>query len=92
MVAVAELNILGDSDTVLGDFWRAKRSVENNIATTRSKSDLDSVSKHVASLKHKGARLSSEFDFLTGEVAALNSHKLRSGTVYNSSLESSFES
>ena len=92
VVAVAELNVLGDSDTVLCNFWRAKSSVENDIATTWSKSDLDSVSKHVASLKHEGARLSSEFDLLTGEVAALCSHKLGSGTIKDSFLESSFES
>ena len=76
MVAVAELDVLGDSDTILSDLGHAKGSVENDVAATGSKSDLDSVGEHIAALEHHSASISSEFDFLTGEAHALGSNEL----------------
>ena len=88
VVAVAELNVFSDSDTVLGNLRHAKSPVEDDIASTGSEGDLDCVGEHVAALKHESARFSSEFDLLTGEVHALSSHKLGSRAAQDSSLES----
>ena len=74
VIAVAELDVLGHSDTVFGDLWRAKGSVEDDVAATRSQSHLDSVGKHVAALEHESASVSSKLDVLTGEVHALGCH------------------
>ena len=71
VVAVAKLDVLGHGDAILGDLRRAKSSVEDDIAATRSQSHLDSVSEHVTALEHESASISSKFDVLTGEVHAL---------------------
>ena len=76
MVAVAELDVLGNSDSILGNLGHAKSSVENDIAAAGSESDLHSVSEHVTALEHESASISSEFDILTGEVHTLGSNKL----------------
>lgn len=76
MVAVAELNVLRDSDTILRDLGHAKGSIENHVAATGSESDLDSVSEHIAALEHHSTSISSEFDILTGEAHALGSDEL----------------
>ena len=79
MVAVAELDVLGDGDTILGDLGHAKSSVEDDVAATGSKSDLNSVSEHVAALEHESTSIGSEFDILTGEASALSGHELGGG-------------
>ena len=71
VVAIAELDVLGNSDTILSDLGSAKSSVEDDIATAGSESDLDSVSEHIAALKHESAGFSTEFDILTGEIHTL---------------------
>ena len=76
LVAIAELDILGHSDTILGDLGHAKSLVDDDIAATWAQSHLHSISKHIAALEHEGARLSSEFDVLTGEVHTLGSDEL----------------
>ena len=73
---VGELDILSHSDTILGDLGHAKSFVDDDIAATRAQSHLHSISKHIAALEHEGARLSSEFDVLTGEVHTLGSDEL----------------
>ena len=79
LVAVAELDILGHSDTILGDLGHAKSPVEDDVAATRAQSHLHSVSKHIAALEHESARISSEFDVLTGEVHTLGGDELGGG-------------
>merc|ERR1711937_515582 len=64
VVSVAEFNVFGNGNTILGDFGSAKASVENNIASTGSKSSLDGISEHITSFKHESTGLSSEFDLL----------------------------
>ena len=86
MVAVAELDVLGDSDTILGDLGHAKSSVENDVAATGSESDLNSVSEHVAALEHESASISSEFDVLTGEASTLCGNKLGGGRLVELTL------
>ena len=76
LIAIAELDILGHSDTILGDLGHAKSLVDDDIAATWAQSHLHSISKHIAALEHEGARLSSEFDVLTGEVHTLGSDEL----------------
>jgi len=72
VVSVREFNILGNSDSILGDFGSAKASVENNIATTGSKGSLDGISEHIAAFEHESASLSAEFDFF-GKAGFLGS-------------------
>ena len=74
--AVAELDVLGDGDTILGDLRHAESSVENDVPPTGTEGDLHSVSEHIAALEHESARISSEFDILTSEVEALGSDQL----------------
>ena len=76
LIAIAELDILGHSDTILGNLGHAKSLVDDDIAATRAQSHLHSISKHFAALEHEGACLSSEFDVLTGEVHTLGSDEL----------------
>ena len=79
LVAIAELDVLGHSDTILGDLGHAKSPVEDDVAATWAQSHLHSVSKLIAALKHERARISSEFDVLTGEVHTLGSDELGGG-------------
>jgi hypothetical protein len=43
MVAVGEFDVLGDSETVFGDYGRAKGALENNIATAGTEDYFDGV-------------------------------------------------
>jgi hypothetical protein len=79
VVAVAELNVLGNSNTVLGNLWHSKSSVEDNITAAWSESDLDGVCEHLASLQHEGTGFSSELDVLASEVESLSGDQLRLG-------------
>ena len=73
MVSVSELDVLGDSDSVLGDLGAAERSVEDDISASGSKSDLDCIGKHLAAFKHEGTCLISELDVLSSSEEVLRS-------------------
>ena len=68
MVSIAELNISGNSHTVLCDLWGTESFVNNDIAASGSKSDLDSISKQICSFKHERSGISSKLDFLTYNI------------------------
>jgi hypothetical protein len=83
MEAVAEFDILGNGDSILGDFWSAEGSINDYIAATGTKSDLDCVCEHITALKHKLTGFSSELDDFSTEVNMLCGHKLmRLDTAY----------
>jgi len=71
VVAILELNIFSDSDTILGDFWRAKGTVENNVTASWSKGNLNGIGEHINSLKHESASFSAELDFFSERFAGL---------------------
>ena len=83
VVAILELDILGDSDTILGDLWHAKSAVEDDVAATGSKGNLNGIGESVDALEHECARISSELDVL-GEVSlGLGQESAGSGRVLN---------
>jgi len=81
--AVAKFDVFSNGDTILSNFRSAKGSINNNIAATGSKCDLDSVCKHIATLKHKLTGFSTELDNFSTEVNMLSGNKLvRLDTAY----------
>jgi len=91
VVAVAELDVLGDSHTILGDLGHAESPVEDDIAATGSKSDCYGIGEHITALEHEGTGLSAELDVLTSEVELLGgdegaAERLRSKSASHSGL------
>src|SRR4051794_9180690 len=62
---VLELDLLGDSDAVLGDAGSAERLVEHDVAALRTERDLHCVGENVDAAKHLVARIDGEFDFFS---------------------------
>jgi hypothetical protein len=62
VVAILEFNILGNSNTVLGDLGHAKGSVENYIAAAGTEGNLYGIGEHVNALKHENASFNAESD------------------------------
>lgn len=83
VVAILEFDILGDSDTILGDLWHAKSAVEDDVAATGSKSNLDGVGELVAAFEHKSTSISSELDVLGEGSLGLVQEGAGSGGVLN---------
>jgi len=65
---VGELDVFSYCHTILCDLRHSEAAVNDNIASTGSKGDLDSVGKHLTALEHEGASFSSELNFLTSKV------------------------
>jgi hypothetical protein len=89
MVPVCEIDVLGNSNSILGNFWVSESSVQNNVSSSWSKSNLNCVSEHVNTFKHKSSGLSSEFDVLSsgeGGSGGLDKGVLVQGVQDSSSL------
>ena len=65
VVSISELNLLGNSDTILGDLGRAEGLVNDDVTAARTKGNLDGISEHVSTLEHSSASVSAELDLLT---------------------------
>ena len=52
MIAILELNVFGDSNSVLGDLGDTKSTIENDVATTRSESNC-CFKKNISSIESK---------------------------------------
>jgi len=74
VVAILELDVLGDSHTILCDLRHSKGSVEDDVATAGAEGDLDSVGEHVNTFEHEDSGLDAELDVL-GELLLLGSQK-----------------
>ena len=61
---VLELDLLGDSDAVLGRAWRAEGLLDHDIAPFGPERDFDGIGKDVDALQHSFAGLVGEFHFL----------------------------
>lgn len=59
-VAIFKLDLLGDSDTVLGDLGASVTLLDDDVTSSRAKSDTDSISQEVDALQHLVARLTAE--------------------------------
>ena len=66
---VGKLDSLGDSDTVLGDFWGAEALVDEDVPASWAEGDLNCVRELLASLEELLACLATEEDFFGCEVA-----------------------
>jgi len=76
VIAIGELDVLRHGHTVLRDFWHAKSSVKDDVAATRTKRDLNSISKHITALEHERTGFRTGLNFLSSEVEALSSDQL----------------
>ncbi len=61
---VLKLDLLGDSDAVLGRTWRAKGLLNHDIAPFWALRDFDSIGKDIDALQHSFPGLVGEFHFL----------------------------
>src|SRR5262249_44452392 len=74
---VVEFDFLGDGHAILGDAGRAKRFVENDIATLRPKRDLDGVGENIDAAQHPFAGIAGKFDVLGSHFKLLLEQKVR---------------
>ena len=65
VVSIGELDLLGDSDSIFGDFWGSESLVDNNVSSSWAEGDLDGICEHVNSFEHLSSGFSTEFDFFT---------------------------
>ena len=70
VVLVLEGDVLGYGNSILSDQRASVATLNNDVASLRTQSNLDSISELVDSSKHQGTGFSSEPHVLTGSVVA----------------------
>ena len=83
VVAVGELDIFRDGHTVFSNLGSTESAIKHNVATTRSKRNLNRVSKAVTPFKHKSASLSTKLDILSEGTLRLTNDSFLSHDVFN---------
>lgn len=75
--SITELNGLGDSNTILGDFDSTKSLINENISSIGSKGDLNSIGEGITTLKHFVSGIVTKEKLFGGEVERKSSGEER---------------